>query len=98
MTFVRRTVAAILLCVVILLAAAAPAVAQARDPFRAPGGTGLVPADTGQPPPAAEPALSPPGTGALPRTGQDLVVLITAALAFVAAGGALRLTGRALVA
>lgn len=87
-------IAALLLCSLVLLAAAAPAIAQARDPFRPPGGTSVVPGDTAGPPATGGDDGTPPGTGGLPRTGQDILLLIATAAAFLAAGGALRLTGR----
>jgi hypothetical protein len=95
-SIVRRVVAAILLCVLLLLAASVPAVAQARDPFRPPAGSGATPGEVAQPPAAGDGAVAPPGSGGLPRTGQDLVLLIAMASALMAAGGALRLTGRLL--
>lgn len=97
MVLVRRAVAAVLLCSLFVFAAATPALAQARDPFRPPIGGGAAPGGVTQPPATGGQGAVPPDTGGgLPRTGQDLVLLVAAALALMCAGGALRLTGRLL--
>lgn len=92
----RRTVAVILLCSLLLLVGAAPAIAQARDPFRPPAGAGPSQGDTAGPPAVGDGDVAPPEPGRLPRTGQDLMSLVAVACAFLAAGGSLRLTGKLL--
>jgi hypothetical protein len=95
---VRRSVALLLLCAVLVLAAPGSAVAQARDPFRPPAGSAAGGGDVAQPPTTDGGAPAPSGPSGLPRTGQDVVLLVAAAFALLTAGGALRLTGRLLAA
>lgn len=94
MVTVKRAAAMLVLVFVLTLITAAPAHAQARDPFRPPAGAEPVPGGEAPAPGDDEGVVLPPTPGGLPRTGQDLVMLVAAGLVLICAGSALRLTGR----
>lgn len=85
-------------CCLLVALAAAPALAQGRDPFRPPAGAGPSQGDDGSPPSVDDGGRTPTDASRLPRTGQDLMLLVAIAAVFLCSGGALRLTGRLLTA
>jgi len=93
-----RAIALIGCYISVMVLLAAPASAQAKDPFRPPPGASSTTSSGGTGTGATAPVgpQPPPATGSLPRTGEDFSVLFMAAVALIAAGSSLRLAGRAL--
>ena len=91
----RKATGAVLLVCLAVLFLATPALAQGRDPFRAPTGAGTGAGSVPSAPDGGE-VVVPPSSGDLPRTGLDLLVPVAAALSLVFAGAGMRLAGRVL--
>jgi len=83
----------------LLLAIAMPSRGQGKDPFQPPagvGGAGAAGGSTTGRVATPGPNLEPPAAPGLPRTGQDVEMLVLAAAVLLIAGGAMQLAGRAL--